>query len=832
MAEVRTSVVVEGKSKGLDAIDKSLSKIKDTSASSAAQQKKNYEDIEKRLTAATKAAHDLIKELSATQKLGSLEDILKLGKMASRLQGIEKQLKQFGKSLSGDAASAKGLEAGLAGVERTAKKAADAVGGIHKATDTGRRAARRAGGGEGGGGGRRGVGGDYYGGGGGGGGGGAPARGPEHGAFTQGLLEGIMPGNLSRIIERGPGAFRQAAGIYLGDKARTAIGGLASVPLAGEAGLTRAVEGIPLFGGAGSALLQRSLSQAKQAIAFRQQEASLAPYLGGVGMRHGIAYESGVSAEYGSAGINDEQAKAQAERERKEAYQAYNPNWAPAAENQAVGKAHKRILDAAVEKKAKDLALKEGVNLDQQGLFSGPTDADRQKYTLQAAPLVGARGIRGLRGRASVDDPRGVFWGQAEEPFRQAAGEAAAQKVQQRVEAEREMARKNVAERRASGVEEAGAKYGGMDISQTQQFLAHMAQRGGGTARAIQQQGMTSLSLAAQSVYGIGPEVSGAFVQAGRVGGVAGGGLGGGRSTQKGNEMFSKALGDGIALGLEGSELNSYLQKMAEGIDAWKTTGIPLAQDSIADLGRSMITAGGMGGQRAALAATSTVSSLQQLAGRGPTSETDLLKLQIYGGYTGGGMVDLANARKNIQSGKGITPENNQKYMRALYLTGTGGLTDPESQAIGAEVLRQGASELGQNFSVSESELYGKQLTNQPLTDDEQKALKDLLPRIDQLTNSQIAARTLSLAASGNKGVLEEQAKRSNEQLQSGDKFISAVQDMDAVMQRSVTAFGDVFAKGVDSLAEALRSVIEKGVDKVAPHANPGRSPHAKAEAE
>jgi hypothetical protein len=96
------------------------------------------------------------------------------------------------------------------------------------------------------------------------------------GAFTQGLLEGILPNGLGRVLQRGPGVFAQAGGQMLGGLARTAM----ATPFNGAAGVSQLLGQVPVVGGALGALSSRAMSQVGSAVSQAQQTQSLNPYLG------------------------------------------------------------------------------------------------------------------------------------------------------------------------------------------------------------------------------------------------------------------------------------------------------------------------------------------------------------------------------------------------------------------------------------------------------------------------------------------------------------------------------------------------------------------------
>lgn len=799
MADIRTSIIVEGKSKNLEALDKSLAHINATAAAAAGKPMQGYAELEKILAQST----GTVTRLGVAMRLMAKQDVAKhLGvvKAGEGIKSVNNLVKQLGETMKKPAAAAEQMGRALDNVERKAKRAKRAL------DDAG------AGGGGGGGGGhgRRRKGG----------GSGEEDAKKSHGAFTQGFLEGAMPGPLSRIIDRGPGAFRQSLGIMVGQKLHDAVGGIASTPMSGDQGLVTAAGAIsPAIAG----MLAKSLGQARQAIAFRRQESSLSPFLGGAGMAHGGALEGMQEAAAARAGLSRQGVTAQAEAARQRARRDFDPHFS---------KYGRDIVQDAARSRQRDINdLVPGI-ASRLGL--DPSDAsDRDRAEMHAAQRLGIRatpGINGLSGRRGgpVFEPvSDKYMNRVSGVYREQEGEDAANAAREEAEKRRAGVMAEVRARTMGGIQSAGERLGGMDLGETQSFLARMAMAGGGTARDAMRQGLGATGIAANTVYGIGPETTGKFVQAARVGGIAGGGLGGGRGGQSGEAALVKAINQGLKLGLEGSELTDYMQQMAQGIDAWKTTGIPLAQDSIGKLGVTLAQVGGMGGQRAALASGQAVQSLQGLARSGPQSAAQVLQTQVIGGYQGGGIDKYLQARKYLEKGgdKDLSGRVEQ-YARIAMRAGKGGKDNDAARARGTLVLQGALQEMGINLSTEEAELYQRQLEGRT-TKEDRAGLSGLRSKLSG-TN----AATMQAQAGGITGkVNREEAEKRNRERESGDKFIPTVQSMEAATQSVTEAFGRS-AEIVNKLAETLASAIETLAGAVkaagAPAINPKRAPHGK----
>ena len=70
-------------------------------------------------------------------------------------------------------------------------------------------------------------------------------------------------------------------------------------------------------------------------------------------------------------------------------------------------------------------------------------------------------------------------------------------------------------------IQRQGAKLG-YSLPQAMQMMGGITQAGGGVGRELGTQQLGLVGMAAQRAYGIGPEVTGAFLQGGRRGGVVG----------------------------------------------------------------------------------------------------------------------------------------------------------------------------------------------------------------------------------------------------------------------------------------------------------------------
>lgn len=107
----------------------------------------------------------------------------------------------------------------------------------------------------------------------------APTTDRASGSFTQGLLQGALP---ESFIERGPGAYRQAAGVLAGRTARQTVGAAADFVMSagrGPEAVAGAVGQIPFVGGLLAHGLGAGIQAARGEAAAQGSFASMMPYV-------------------------------------------------------------------------------------------------------------------------------------------------------------------------------------------------------------------------------------------------------------------------------------------------------------------------------------------------------------------------------------------------------------------------------------------------------------------------------------------------------------------------------------------------------------------------
>ncbi len=254
MADVTTKINIQAETKGLAEATRDTSKLESTLSGVGKGAGKSSSGLKQILKTLRSELKQSIRDSSA---LGDAYE-----KQNKQLKALQKEYELLAKSIRA-ASKAKSDDA-----QQTTN---DAAAGETRLSRL-RRFFGRGGGGGGQGGG--GSGGDGTGA------GGAPgAPDPRRGALTQGFLQGVLP---EGFIQRGPGAFSQAAGTLLGRTVRGVAGAgmeLLASPLSGSGAAISAASRIPVVGGVAGAVLQQSLGAAQEEASTQKGFQSLMPYL-------------------------------------------------------------------------------------------------------------------------------------------------------------------------------------------------------------------------------------------------------------------------------------------------------------------------------------------------------------------------------------------------------------------------------------------------------------------------------------------------------------------------------------------------------------------------
>jgi hypothetical protein len=359
-----------------------------------------------------------------------------------------------------------------------------------------------------------------------------------------------------------------------------------------------------------------------------------------------------------------------------------------------------------------------------------------------------------------------------------------------------------------------GLQLMGVGREEAEKAAAAIAQVGGGRMGEAQRQGMVETGFAAKTMYGIQEGVSGAFLRGGRRGGLEG------ARGQAGRAM-TEAIQDGLRLGLEGSELNDYMQSIAAGIQQFEMTGIPVAKESIAGMSQAFAISG-IAGTRAARLGQGLTSYVQGMGQRGVKSSLDLLMLQRLGGFQGGGAAELQESfirmekMKGAETGKSVSQWNMQSAMsnllrEVIQLSGGG--------PGGEMALRDMLAKMQVNMTQGEIKLLGRRLTQGALTPDEQaQADMEFQRRLSGeeeagfIGRRDKAGRMVGLTRGAAQAVgqlgpsARAQAAIGNRQLAMGGRMVGAVQ----ALERSAINTNEAFTKLIDGPLKNFGDWLEK----------------------
>lgn len=560
------------------------------------------------------------------------------------------------------------------------------------------------------------------------------------GSFFQGLAQGAGVGE---YIQRGPGMYRQIAGRFAGRAAagpfRAAQGGL----FQGVSGFAQGLASIP-GGGLLTAPMMQAIGMAGQSLQFQQAQFQTLPTLGGAGLARrmaaarrnprALALAARAAEEAGAATVSE------ADINRRMPGRAETP-----------GEGASRMFQNLKDVVTGDILAprRRGAMLrEYEALTAGTmaTEGDREKARARAE--AGIRASRSANAAAIAE---------------RQAREGQAREVRQSF---------------YSPIRRAGLRFGAMGAQQANQFAQQLAAAGG----TLDPRAMMPTAVAAQTAFGVGGGVSGAFLRAGRRGGIAGGGGGAAALTQ--------ALGEGMRLGLEGSELTRFMEEMAQGISRFEQTGIPINPRSVGGIARA-VSVLGVGATRGQRIAQGLVGAGQRLAQQGPQTAMDVLMLQG-AGFQGGGLESLMDAMMALE--QGLTGPQATAMMQALVQAGGGG-------AGGIFTLQRGLARVGVNIGLGEAkQIAGELRGGQPGAGERIQAIVEeqrLGARAAPATPKQIQnlAKTIVDDFGPN---LKRQAGLTNKQIDVGRGLITTMQNF----QETTTTMADTFAKNAKPLLE------------------------------
>ena len=702
MAETRTDLVINAKAKGFEEAQQKASKVVAQAAKAASEQAKGFGKLESSSRAYKKEIKALEKQLADLnkQQLATLKSMQGMDKSRT----VWKQAKENLKDLGAEAAR----------LNQTLAHTKEAFGPKGPS--------------------------------------GKPLTSADmaRGGFTQGLAQGF-----GVQLQRGPGMWRQAAGLAVGQMGRATLG----APFGGVSGLQNAVASIPGVGGFLGGQMGNAMQFAEGAMGVQQARLGAMPLFGGGG---GAARRIAEARQKAEAGVNPEKF-----------YAKGRTGFAGPGEDLVAGFRASAAAEKAraVKPTAASFWSSMGrASLATAGVAGGgiPTN----KATTVATP-----------GQAAIDAMEQVR--APEKAYREA----------QKAEGARAAARERG--RPFDEVRREGQRLAGISEQQAIEAMSAVLQRGGGSIEEARNQGMVKAGFAAQTAYGIGPEVQGAFLQAGRRGGAVG-------AQGRSGEAMTEAISQGLSLGLQGSELQDYMAQMANDISSWKQTGLPINPRSIQQMGAA-VSGTGLGGVRGAAISHGLAQAGQNLAAGGVQDTVDLLMMQTMGGYKGGGMEEYEKAQVQLEQmgGKnGWDADTLKNLTDQLMKAGGGG-------AGGRNVVQQAFRRKGVQMTKGETIAFTKAQAREELSKTEQEQMDKIQAQMKAgTTGAPQGVEGLEDQALGVMkaygGHIEKAASLQNQQNAVGQKWIDTLQELQQSAQNINESFKNVAKDPVHFLAEGI----------------------------
>jgi hypothetical protein len=360
-----------------------------------------------------------------------------------------------------------------------------------------------------------------------------------------------------------------------------------------------------------------------------------------------------------------------------------------------------------------------------------------------------------------------------------------------------------------------GAKLLGMNKEETIRFLGSILQAGGGVATGEQAKGIRQTAFGAKTLFGVQGEVSGAFLKAGRRGGIVGG-------MGKADTALKQSINEGISLGLSGSEINQWLQQIASSIYQFQQTGIGINIDSISKLATDIGRAG-LPITRAINMAQGITQYLQGIGSKGISSGADLMMLRELGGFRGGGVREYRKARSRLEElqfqakGMGVEGIAGSPISGALrrYMQNVGG-----DQAMKTELLQRLLQRWGVKGSVQQFDWLAMQLMGGPTTGDQGKAIADFAKEQQKGQRELLAISKMGgISGAAMKMVkdrapnLRAQAEMQNKQIDIGGKAVSTMQAFERNALKVSSAFINLADGPLKTVHEAMSSLTDISIE-------------------
>lgn len=567
--------------------------------------------------------------------------------------------------------------------------------------------------------------------------------------FFRGVLQGAGLGDFYPQDDR-RSMLKQTAGNVVGSAARgvasrglQVYSGLRSMPFTGVQGLQTAAMGIPFAGGVLAAAIQQGQGAATKNLEFQRSMIPLGGFMGARGF--GDLSRAGAA---GSAAKAAMLARGISEADVDAAGGFGRPNKLPAGMAGSPGSMQMDRMRAFFEGKG-------GAALDSMsGVVPGKTRAVSRS---------------GVRKKLEADLAR---------------------------RAEDEEARVSGSINPFSRLASAGLHFGGMDATQSNQFGLQFLQHAGGTLPEAFKGGLLKKAIAAQTVFGAGPETTGAFGRGARRGGIVGG-------DGRGGQALEEAIKDGMAAGMDTTEVRDFLEQIAQAQQKFLQTGIPVNPRSLAMLAGTVAGAG-LGVGRGSAIGSAFAGRAQQISQQGPQSAADFLMLQKIGKFGGGGLEGLEDAMGRMENLKNLSPEDFMDFVKSVSQGAGGGVG-------GRFSLRSVFGQIGAPLGVDESKMLQSGAEGGTLTAEQRDRIASIQ---SQLASGQASAGGFSLsgAAKNSLGLapgVSEQAGIENLLTFAGGKILPALQKLEESQANSVRAFTEL-APTLGVLSDSAFAVSEE----------------------
>ena len=796
--EYKTSLVISAETKGFDkALRQALGlseKSLDSMKKQAEAHKKNDEyvkSLEKGLGTLLKRQADLHQQMMKVGDTGSKS----YQKMEDRMQSLREATKNVSESIrlqerayAGEAKAARTLEKAIQGITREQERKAQQE---RKAFEQQQAQDRQVE---------------------------AMAEKQRKGAFAQGFMQAAAPGMAPLFLQRGPGMWRQTAGMLAGGALRRGAAGAwgmtGGAAFQGIQGMQQGLGAIPGIGGLLAGQLGSAAGYSQMSLQHQRQLVGLAPYVAPDARMMAQASQAEARAAQAMAG-----ARAIPKTARTSAYMQGG---------------YRQLLQEAMVK-MQGTELGEGVNLANMPKITPTSNEFGTGFTIEnslAQTLSGKQmdflsneveklGLEVYDRATSGKGPGG--WSDIYKRFDVAGTQSmhgaqdvlTAAKGTAGFEASEARRAARRARARAFGSPvSAGRRLMGQGRTESLEFMGQLMQTGGGRfeAGAPGMQPFMEAAMGAQTLYGVGAETSGAFLQASRRGGLVGG-------RGRAGEELREALQDAVELGLNGAEINQYMQSVAQGIQQFQQTGIPMAKDSLKDMGLEL-SKGGLAPTRAQAVAQGFQRMVQNVGARGPTGGLDLMLMQQFGGYQGGGgpealeqafiqMEEMGERIKGGGLGALASDQAMSGTMRRIMEMGGGG-------AGGRLFLRRQLAARGINVGAREMSILGKSLEGKELTDEEQAIIarpQEAPAKGPGRTIEEMSRRAAQVVSNMGPN-LRQQAALMDKQLAVGNKLATAVMNMEQSAANTTSAFTNLAGKPITNLSKSLEKFTAK-LDKI-----------------